>query len=62
MEEEMRKGLGHSACKMGLYENGVTLGGLECPKGTLQLIVIARKSVVWCLKTETQGSESRVSV
>lgn len=32
MEEEMGR-VGHSACSMGLYKNGVTLGGLECPKG-----------------------------
>ena len=32
MEAEMGSA-GHSACNMGLFENGVTLGGLECPRG-----------------------------
>lgn len=48
-----RWGRGRTLClQYGLYENGVTLRGLECSRGTL-LIVIARKSVVWFIKSET---------
>lgn len=49
-EEEFRKGQGNMPAIWGSVRILVTLGGSECFTGTLQLIVIAGKSVVWFIK------------
>lgn len=59
-EEEFRKGQGIMPAIWGSVRILVTLGGLECSTETLQLIVIAGKSVVWFikLKLRTLNQES----